>query len=139
MESMRAELEVLREEHQRDCEELLKEKEEWQKDHEELVKEKEERQRDHEELVKEKEERQRDKEEIMREIEKLMKEIEEGKKAREAQQVQLNHLNDMVSRLTTLLQGSDGHATIRWLLALTCGSSIFCPEDNSQFCKVGKF
>ncbi|CAL5423158.1 unnamed protein product [Camellia sinensis] len=87
--------------------------EELSRDREELLKEKEERQRDHEELVKEKEERQRDKEEIMREREELMKEIEEGKKAREAQQVQLNHLNDVVSRLTTLLQGSDGHATIR--------------------------
>ncbi|THF99816.1 hypothetical protein TEA_003975 [Camellia sinensis var. sinensis] len=99
MESMRAELEVLREEHQRD--------------HEELLKEKEERQRDHEELVKEKKERQRDREEIMRERNELMKQIEEGKKARKAQQVQLNHLNDVVSRLTTLLQGSDGHPTIR--------------------------
>ncbi|KAL7212845.1 hypothetical protein ACSBR2_015523 [Camellia fascicularis] len=99
MESMRAELEVLREERQRD--------------HEELLKEKEERQRDHEELVKEKEERQRDREEIMREREEMTKQIEEEKKAREAQQVQLNHLNDVVSRLTTLLQGSDGHPTIR--------------------------
>ncbi|CAL5422680.1 unnamed protein product [Camellia sinensis] len=66
-----------------------------------------------EELVKKKEERQRDREEIMREREELMKQIEEGKKAREAQQVQLNHLNDVVSRLITLLQGSDGHPTIR--------------------------
>ncbi|KAL7231021.1 hypothetical protein ACSBR2_009321 [Camellia fascicularis] len=73
MESMRTELEVLREEHQRD--------------HEELLKEKEERQRDHEELVKEKEDRQRDREEIMTEREELMKQIKEGKKAREAQQV----------------------------------------------------
>ncbi|CAL5369841.1 unnamed protein product [Camellia sinensis] len=99
MESMRAELEALREERERD--------------HEELLKEKEERQRDHEELLKEKEERQRDREEIMREREELTKQIEEEKKAREAQQVQLNHLNDVVSRLTTLLQGSDGHPTIR--------------------------
>ncbi|KAL7246633.1 hypothetical protein ACSBR2_001687 [Camellia fascicularis] len=43
MEAMRAELEVLREDHQRDHEELLKEKEERQRDHEELLKEKEER------------------------------------------------------------------------------------------------
>ncbi|CAL5350121.1 unnamed protein product [Camellia sinensis] len=99
MESMRTELEALREERERD--------------HEELLKEKEERQRDHEELLKEKEERQRDREEIMREREELTKQIEEEKKAREAQQVQLNHLNDVVSRLTTLLQGSDGHPTIR--------------------------
>ncbi|KAL7205986.1 hypothetical protein ACSBR2_018821 [Camellia fascicularis] len=99
MESMRVELEVLREERQRD--------------HEKLLKEKEERQRDHEELVEEKEERQKDREEIMREREELMKQIEEGKTSREAQQVQLNHLNDVVSRLTTLLQGSDGHPTIR--------------------------
>ncbi|KAL7218731.1 hypothetical protein ACSBR2_011914 [Camellia fascicularis] len=103
MESMRAELEVLREERQKDHEELLKEKEERQRDHEELLKDKEECQRDHEELLKEKEECQRDREEIMREREELMKQIEEEKKAREAQQVQLNHLNDVVSRLTTLL------------------------------------
>ncbi|KAL7263865.1 hypothetical protein ACSBR1_001923 [Camellia fascicularis] len=113
MESMRAELEVLRKERQRDHKELLKEKEECQRDHEELLKEKEEHQRDHEELLKEKEERQRDREEIMREREELMKQVEEEKKAQEAQQVQLNHLNDVVSRLTTLLQGSDGHPTIR--------------------------
>ncbi|CAL5385083.1 unnamed protein product [Camellia sinensis] len=99
MESMRVELEVLREERQRD--------------HEELLKEKDERQRDHEELLKEKEERQRDREEIMREREELMKQVEEEKKAREAQQIQLNHLNDVVSRLTTLLEGSDGHPTIQ--------------------------
>ncbi|KAL7247672.1 hypothetical protein ACSBR2_002565 [Camellia fascicularis] len=99
MEAMRAKLEVLREDRQRD--------------HEELLKEKEERQRDHEELLKEKEERQRDREDIMREREELMKQVEEEKKAREAQQVQLNHLNDVVSRLTTLLKGSDGHPTIR--------------------------
>ncbi|KAL7262035.1 hypothetical protein ACSBR1_000424 [Camellia fascicularis] len=99
MESMRAELEVLHEERQRD--------------HEKLLKEKEERQRDHKELLKEKEERQRDREEIRREREKMMKQVEEEKRAQEAQQVQLNHLNDVVSRLTTLLQGSDGHRTIR--------------------------
>ncbi|KAL7183816.1 hypothetical protein ACSBR2_026067 [Camellia fascicularis] len=79
----------------------------------ELLKEKEELQRDHEELLKEKEDRQRDWEEIMREREELMKQVEEENKAREAQQVQLNHLNNVVSRLTTLLQGSDGHPTIR--------------------------
>ncbi|KAL7234175.1 hypothetical protein ACSBR1_017714 [Camellia fascicularis] len=55
-ESMRAELEVLHEERQRDHEELLKEKEEHQRDHKELLKEKEKRQRDHKELLKEKEE-----------------------------------------------------------------------------------
>ncbi|KAL7167169.1 hypothetical protein ACSBR2_037778 [Camellia fascicularis] len=73
MESRRAELEVLREERQRDHEELLKEKEEHQRDHEELLKEKEECQRDHEELLKEKEEHQRDRKEIMREREEQMK------------------------------------------------------------------
>ncbi|CAL5350313.1 unnamed protein product [Camellia sinensis] len=99
MESMRLELEVLREQRQ--------------SDHEELLKEKEERQRDREELLKEKEERQRDREEITREREQLIKQVDEEKKAREAQGVQLNHLNDVVSRLTTLLQGSDGHPTIR--------------------------
>ncbi|GMP35448.1 hypothetical protein CsSME_00007870 [Camellia sinensis var. sinensis] len=85
MEAMRAELEVLREDHQRD----------------------------HKELLKEKVEHQRDREDIMREREELMKQVEEEKKAQEAQQVQLNHLNDVVSWLTTLLEGSDGHTTIR--------------------------
>ncbi|GMQ00494.1 hypothetical protein CsSME_00047569 [Camellia sinensis var. sinensis] len=113
MESMRAELEVLCEERQRDHEELLKEKDEPQRDHEELLKEKEKCQRDHEVLLKEKEECQRDQEEIMREREELIKQVEEEKKAWEAQQVQFNHLNDVVLRLTTLLQGSDGHPTIR--------------------------
>ncbi|CAL5365626.1 unnamed protein product [Camellia sinensis] len=89
MESMRAELEVLREQRQ--------------SDHEKLLKEKEEHQRDREELLKEKEERQRDREEIMRERKQLIKQVNEEKKARGAQQVQLNHLNDVVSRLTTLL------------------------------------
>ena len=42
-----------------------------------------------------------------------MKEVEEGKKARESQQ-QLNHLNSVVLRLSTLLEGSDGHRRI-WL------------------------
>ncbi|KAL7197302.1 hypothetical protein ACSBR2_019897 [Camellia fascicularis] len=85
MESMRATLEVLREERQKDHEELLKEKKERQRDHEELLKEKEKRQRDHEEFLKEKEERQRDREEIMRERLEIMKQVEEEKKAREAQ------------------------------------------------------
>ncbi|GMP47073.1 hypothetical protein CsSME_00014999 [Camellia sinensis var. sinensis] len=67
MESMRVELEVLREECQRDHEELLKEKEECQ--------------RDHEELLKEKKERQRDREEIMREREQLIKQVDEEKKS----------------------------------------------------------
>ncbi|KAL7225954.1 hypothetical protein ACSBR1_021162 [Camellia fascicularis] len=99
VEAMRAELEVLREDRQRD--------------HEELLKEKEDRRRDHEELLKETEERQREREDITREREELIKQVEEEKKAREAQQVQLNHLNDVVSRLTTLLEGSGGHPTIR--------------------------
>ncbi|KAL7247802.1 hypothetical protein ACSBR2_002670 [Camellia fascicularis] len=56
MESMRAELEVLHEE----------------------------RQRDHEELLKEKEERRRDHEEIMREREEMMKQVKKEKRVREA-------------------------------------------------------
>ncbi|KAL7163090.1 hypothetical protein ACSBR2_039232 [Camellia fascicularis] len=63
----------------------------------------------HENLMKEKEECKRDCEEMMKEREELMKEVEEGKKAREAQQEQLNHLNSVVLRLTTVLEGSDGH------------------------------
>ncbi|CAL5354568.1 unnamed protein product [Camellia sinensis] len=66
MESMRVELEVLREQRQ--------------SDHEELLKEKEERQRDQEEPLKEKEECQRDREEIMREREQLIKQVDEEKK-----------------------------------------------------------
>ncbi|KAL7192995.1 hypothetical protein ACSBR2_024746 [Camellia fascicularis] len=88
-------------------------REQHQSDHQELLKEKKERQRDREELLKEKEKRQRDREEITREREQLIKQVDEEKKARKAQQVQLNHLNDVVSRLTTLLEGSDGHPTIR--------------------------
>ncbi|GMP27510.1 hypothetical protein CsSME_00003469 [Camellia sinensis var. sinensis] len=63
-------------------------------------------------LMKEKEEHQRDREEMTREREESMKQVEEGKKAREAQQEQLNHLNSMVLRLSTLLEGSDGHRRI---------------------------
>ncbi|KAL7167412.1 hypothetical protein ACSBR2_037968 [Camellia fascicularis] len=65
-----------------------------------------------ENLMKEKEERERDREEMTKEREELMKEVEEGKKAREAQQEQLNHLNSMVLRLSTLLEGSNGHRRI---------------------------
>ncbi|KAL7170724.1 hypothetical protein ACSBR2_035578 [Camellia fascicularis] len=65
-----------------------------------------------ENLMKEKEERQRYREEMMREREELMKEVEEGKKTRAAQQEQLNHLNSVVLRLSTLLEGSDGHRCI---------------------------
>ncbi|CAL5438543.1 unnamed protein product [Camellia sinensis] len=74
MDAMRAEMEALREE--------------WQRDHEELMREREERKRDHEEMMTERVE--------------LMKQAKDGKKTREAQQ--LNHLNNMVSRLTSLLQ-----------------------------------
>ncbi|CAL5394689.1 unnamed protein product [Camellia sinensis] len=49
---------------------------------------------------------------MAREREELMKEVEEGKKAREAQQEQLNHLNSVVLRLSTLLEGSDGHRRV---------------------------
>ncbi|KAL7197592.1 hypothetical protein ACSBR2_020181 [Camellia fascicularis] len=65
-----------------------------------------------ENLMEVKEERQRDREEMMREREELMKEVEERKKAREVQQEQLNHLNSVVLRLSTLLEGSDGHRRI---------------------------
>ncbi|CAL5327739.1 unnamed protein product [Camellia sinensis] len=84
MEAIRAEMEVLREE----CEKY------------------------HKELMTEKEERQRDREEMIREREEMMKQVEEGKKAREAQQEQLNYLNNVVLRLTTLLQGSNSHRPI---------------------------
>ncbi|CAL5323086.1 unnamed protein product [Camellia sinensis] len=49
-----------------------------------------------ENLMKEKEERQKDCEEMTRERDELIKEIKERKKAREAQQEQLNHLNSVV-------------------------------------------
>ncbi|KAL7241336.1 hypothetical protein ACSBR2_006873 [Camellia fascicularis] len=71
----------------------------------------EEREKDHEELMKEKEERRRAREEMIREREEMMKQVE-GKKTREAQQEQLNHLNNMVLQLTTLLQGPNGHHSI---------------------------
>ncbi|GMP57474.1 hypothetical protein CsSME_00021555 [Camellia sinensis var. sinensis] len=72
----------------------------------------EEHEKDHEELMKEKEERQRDHEEMVREREEMMKQVEEGKKTREAQQEQVNHLNNVVLQLTTLLQGPNGHYPI---------------------------
>ncbi|KAL7202757.1 hypothetical protein ACSBR1_034261 [Camellia fascicularis] len=57
-----------------------------------------------ENLIKEKEKRQRDREEMTREREELMKEVEEGKKAREAQQEQLNHLNSVTHSIVTILK-----------------------------------
>ncbi|KAL7215479.1 hypothetical protein ACSBR1_027613 [Camellia fascicularis] len=97
MEAMRAEIEVLREEQ---------------------MKEKKERHRDCEEMT-------REKEEMMKQVdegknkggddetrEEMMKQVEERKKEREAQQEQLNHLNDVVLRLTILLQGLDSHCSI---------------------------
>ncbi|KAL7172479.1 hypothetical protein ACSBR2_032048 [Camellia fascicularis] len=66
----------------------------------------------YENLMKEKEERQRDREEMMRKRKELMKEVEEGKKIREAQQEQLNHLNSVVLRLSTLLECSNSHHRI---------------------------
>ncbi|KAL7201772.1 hypothetical protein ACSBR1_033469 [Camellia fascicularis] len=92
MESIRAKLEVLREERQRDHEELLKEKEERQRDHEELLKEKKECQRDHEELLKEKEERQRDRKEIMRKREQLIKQVKEEKKKKHGRHNKYNSI-----------------------------------------------
>ncbi|KAL7168235.1 hypothetical protein ACSBR2_038633 [Camellia fascicularis] len=87
MDAMRAEMEALREE--------------WQRDHEELTREREERKRDHEELMREREERKRDHEEMMRERVELMKQAKDGKKTREAQQ--LNHLNNMVSQTRAMI------------------------------------
>ncbi|CAL5403721.1 unnamed protein product [Camellia sinensis] len=82
MEAMRAEVEALREERQ--------------KDHDELMTEREERERCYNELLKEREER------IKLSNEKL-KEQEERQKAREETNTKVEHLNNVVAKLSQLL------------------------------------
>ncbi|KAL7251661.1 hypothetical protein ACSBR1_013500 [Camellia fascicularis] len=82
MEAMRAEVEALREERQ--------------KDHDELMKEREERERCYNELLKEREER-------IQLANEMLKEREEGQKAREETNTKVEHLNNVVAKLSQLL------------------------------------
>ncbi|GMP69102.1 hypothetical protein CsSME_00028494 [Camellia sinensis var. sinensis] len=82
MEAMRAEVEALREERQ--------------KDHDELIKEREKRGRCYNELLKELEER-------IQLSNEMLKEREEGQKAREETNAKVEHLNNVVAKLSQLL------------------------------------
>ncbi|CAL5387273.1 unnamed protein product [Camellia sinensis] len=82
MEAMRAEVEALREERQ--------------KDHDELMKEREERERCYNELLKERDER-------IQLSNEMLKEREEGQKAREETNTKVEHLNNVVAKLSQLL------------------------------------
>ncbi|CAL5415106.1 unnamed protein product [Camellia sinensis] len=82
MEAMRAEVEALREERQ--------------KDHDELMKEREERERCYNELLKEREER-------IQLSNDMLKEREEGQKARDETNAKVEHLNNVVAKLSQLL------------------------------------
>ncbi|CAL5433049.1 unnamed protein product [Camellia sinensis] len=82
MEAMRAEVEALREERQ--------------KDHDELMKEREERERCYNELLKEREER-------IQLSNEVLKEREEGQKARDETNTKVEHLNNVVAKLSQLL------------------------------------
>ncbi|CAL5412425.1 unnamed protein product [Camellia sinensis] len=82
MEAMRAEVEALREERQ--------------KDHDELMKEREERERCYNELLKEREER-------IQLSNEMLKEREEGQKARDETNTKVEHLNNVVAKLSQLL------------------------------------
>ncbi|CAL5441709.1 unnamed protein product [Camellia sinensis] len=82
MEAMRAEVEALHEERQ--------------KDHDELMTEREERERCYNELLKEREER-------IKLSNEMLKEREEGQKAREETNTKVEHLNNVVAKLSQLL------------------------------------
>ncbi|GMQ05066.1 hypothetical protein CsSME_00050248 [Camellia sinensis var. sinensis] len=82
MEAIRAEVEALREERQ--------------KDHDELMKEREERERCYNELLKEREKR-------IQLSNEMLKEREEGQKAREETNAKVEHLNNVVAKLSQLL------------------------------------
>ncbi|KAF5935166.1 hypothetical protein HYC85_026295 [Camellia sinensis] len=82
MEAMRAEVEALREERQ--------------KDHDELMKEREERERCYNKLLKEREER-------IQLSNEMLKEREEGQKARDETNTKVEHLNNVVAKLSQLL------------------------------------
>ncbi|CAL5342100.1 unnamed protein product [Camellia sinensis] len=90
MEAMRAEVEALREERQ--------------KDHDELMKEREERERCYNELLKEREER-------IQLSNEMLKEREEGQKARDETNTKVKHLNNVVAKLSQLLGIQVGHPT----------------------------
>ncbi|GMP62309.1 hypothetical protein CsSME_00024458 [Camellia sinensis var. sinensis] len=82
MEAMRAEIEGLREEQQRDRDELMKEREKRERYYNEMLKEREERERRYNEMLKER---------------------EQGQKAREETNTKVEHLNNIVVKLTQLL------------------------------------
>ncbi|CAL5353158.1 unnamed protein product [Camellia sinensis] len=82
MEAMRAEVKALREERQ--------------KDHDELMKEREERKRRYNEMLKEREER-------IKLANEMLKEREEGQKARNETNTTVEHLNNVVAKLSQLL------------------------------------
>ncbi|CAL5424600.1 unnamed protein product [Camellia sinensis] len=82
MEAMRAEVEALREERQ--------------KDHDELMKEREERERRYNEMLQEREVR-------IKLANEMLKEREEGQKVREETNTKVEHLNNVVAKLPQLL------------------------------------
>ncbi|GMP71805.1 hypothetical protein CsSME_00030074 [Camellia sinensis var. sinensis] len=82
MEAMRVEMEAIREERQKDCDELMKEREERERYYNEMLKEREERERCYNEMLKER---------------------EQGQKAREETNTKVKHLNNVVAKLTQLL------------------------------------
>ncbi|KAL7236098.1 hypothetical protein ACSBR1_019381 [Camellia fascicularis] len=82
MEAMRAEVEALREERQKDHDELMKEREECERCYNELLKEREER---------------------IQLSNEMLKEREEGQKAREETNTKVEHLNNVVAKLSQLL------------------------------------
>ncbi|KAL7242843.1 hypothetical protein ACSBR1_015271 [Camellia fascicularis] len=79
---MRAEVEALREERQ--------------KDHDELMEEREERERYYNEMLKEREEH-------VQCYNEMLKERKEGQKAREETNTKVEHLNNVVAKLSQLL------------------------------------
>ncbi|CAL5379179.1 unnamed protein product [Camellia sinensis] len=82
IEAMRAKVEALREERQ--------------KDHDELMKEREERERCYNEMLKEREE-------CIQLANKMLKEREKGQKARDETNTKVEHLNNVVAKLSQLL------------------------------------
>ncbi|KAL7196660.1 hypothetical protein ACSBR1_036638 [Camellia fascicularis] len=82
MEAMRAEMEALREEQQRDREELMKKQEEHEKYYIDMLKEREERERCYNEMLQERAQGQKDREETNKRV---------------------DHLNNVVAKLTQLL------------------------------------
>ncbi|GMP85731.1 hypothetical protein CsSME_00038775 [Camellia sinensis var. sinensis] len=82
MEAMRAKVEALREKRQKDHDELMKEREECGRYYNEMLKEREEHVQCYNEMLKEQ---------------------EEGQKAREETNIKVEHLNNVVAKLSQLL------------------------------------